>query len=200
MPSSIKEELDRILRKYMRWEIDDILDDLDNVLEDKEITKEDQIITKMIQSHVYISLYSFGDERGSKEIGWKLAQEVIKKSKNLGDNYLIVASNLSLASIYFGDNKWQEYQNLIKEVLISFEELEHRSDLFYLILKANILIQKGFSPYIKTYTGESPSDEEREEAFQLWIEGEKFCEKNNLYYLQMAFLGNIGTVHFWRGD
>jgi len=200
MPSTVQEELDRILRKYVRWEIDDILDDLDKVLEDKEITKEEQIIAKIIQSEVFDSLYSIGDERGSREISQKLAQEVIKESKNLGDNYLIVASNHNLAGLYFVDSKWQEYQKLMKEILTSFEELEPRSDLFYLRLKANFLIKKGLIPLVKIYTGESPSDEELEKGFQLWIETEKFCEKNNLYDLQMGCFNNIAFVHVMRGE
>ncbi|MHA1219682.1 MAG: tetratricopeptide repeat protein [Candidatus Heimdallarchaeaceae archaeon] len=201
MPSSVKEELDRILRKSMRWEIDDILDDLDNVLEDKGITKEEQIIAKIIQSEVYSLLYLFWDERGSREISMKLAQEVIEESKNLGDNYLIVASNLCLANIHFSDSKWQEFQKLMKEVLKTFGELEPRTDLFYLRLKACVLNFKGVLLYTKIYTGESLSDEEREEAFQLWIEAEKFCEKNNLYDIQITgCLNNIKFVHLIRGE
>ena len=200
MPSSVQEELDRIYRKFIRCEYQEILDDLDKVLENEEITKEERIKAKILQSQAHRFLYHFLAEGGSKEIADKLAQEVIEESENLGDNYLIVASNVNLAGIYFEDNKWQEYQKLIKEVLISFEELEPRTELFYLILKASFLIHKGLILYIKTYVGESLSDEEREEAYQYWTEGEKFCGKNNLYFLQITCLGNISAVHYWRGE
>ena len=200
MPSSVQEELDRIYRKFIRCEYQEILDDLDKVLENEEITKEERIKAKILQSHAYRFLYRLLAEGGSKEIADKLAQEVIEESENLGDNYLIVASNLNLTSIYFEDNKWQEYQKLIKEVLISFEELEPRTELFYLGLKARILIHKGLILYIKTYVGESLSDEEREEAYQYWTEGEKFCGINNLYFPQITCLGNISTVHYYRGE
>ena len=200
MPSSVQEELDRILRKLIRWEYQETLDDLDKVLENEEITKEERIKAKILQSQAYSSLYRFWAEGGSKEIADKLAQEVIEESENLGDNYLIVASNLNLTNIYFEDNKWQEYQKLIKEVLISFEELEPRTELFYLLLKASFLMHKGLILYIKTYVGESLSDEEREEAYQYWTEGEKFCGINNLYFPQITCLGNISAVHYYRGE
>ena len=88
----------------------------------------------------------------------------------------------------------------MKEVVVSFEELEPRSELFYLFLKAYVLINKGNLPLIKIYTGETPSDEEREEAFQLYVEGEKFSEANNLLSMQTGCLRNCLAHYYLKGE
>ena len=92
------------------------------------------------------------------------------------------------------------YQDSMKDAVKYFDEIEPRSELFYLLLKALILINKGNLPFIKIYTGKTPSDEEREEAFQLWIEGEKFSEKHNLPSMQTGFLRNMQSIHITNGE
>jgi len=200
MPYSVQKELDRILQKFVRLEFDDILQDLDNILANMEITKEEKIKAKYLQSNLHYFMSIFGYERGSREIGLQLAQEILEESKNLGDDYLIFVSNLTLLNKYFFDNQWHEFQKLMKEVLMSFDELEPQNDIFYLNIKTIFLIFQGIHFYSRVYTGETPSDEELEKGMQIWIETEKICEKNNLYLNQISTLINIRTVYTTRGE
>ncbi|MBA7558235.1 hypothetical protein ES705_51030 [subsurface metagenome] len=81
-----------------------------------------------------------------------------------------------------------------------FDELEPSKDLDYLIRKAKIYIFKGILPLLRTYTGERSTEEELEKGFQILIEGEKFCEKNNLPIYQITSLMNIKFILTNRGE
>ncbi len=200
MPSPIQHEIDNILRKHLRWDFDGRLDDLEQIFAYEDITKEEQIKIKILQSDVHSKMFNFGDEIGSKEISLKLAQEALEESKELGDNFLMAASIMRLSGLHFDDNKWQEYQDGIKESIKLFEKIAPRTDLSYLVLKALILINRGNLPFIEVYIGGTPTDEEKEESFQLWIDGEKFSEKNNFPSMQTGFLVNLLTIYVTKGE
>ena len=110
MPSFVQKELDYILKKYLRWDFEGLLDDLDEIFAIKEINEEERIKAKLIQSSLISTLYDFGEEKGSRELSFKLAQEAVNESKNFGDTYLVTASKMCLASEYFaktiGKNMW----------------------------------------------------------------------------------------------
>ncbi|MCG3217064.1 MAG: tetratricopeptide repeat protein, partial [Candidatus Heimdallarchaeota archaeon] len=201
MPSSIQEEIDRIQHNYyFKFDVLDSIDDIDAILKNKEITKEERLKATILKNEIINVLTTLGDEKGSLEIGMQLAQEVMKESKDLGDEILILDSQMNLCNNYFSNNKWQELEKPLKEFLSSFEELKPSTDFHYLKRKGFYFIFKGVLPFIKIYTGEGTTDEEIEKGFQVWIEGEKFSEKNNLPYFQTAFLLNIGSIQTNRGE
>ena len=200
VPSSVQKEIDRIHRNYMNGELLVSLTELDDVLKNKEITIEERIKVDILRSEINCVSATYMVERGSLEIGMKFAQKAMKESKNHKDKTLRFDSLLNLAINYFYSNEWQESKKQVKEILTDFEDFEPSRDFYYLKRKALVLMLKGLLPFFKTYTGKGTSDVEIEKGFQLWIEGEKFCEENNLYLYQMGFLLNIKYMQTNLGD
>lgn len=200
MTTPIQKELERILQDFIRGDFLNSIDELDKLLKKEEITIEERIKAKILKSQIVFSLTTLGYEHSSFDYGMKLAQEVIRESRDIKDKNLKFDSLLNLQLSYFHLNEWQELQKLHAEIIPMFDELEPSKDLDYLKRKAMIFTLKGIIPLLRTYSGESATEEEQEKGFQILIEGEKFCEKNNLSIYQLSILSNIGFILTNRGE
>ncbi len=200
VPSSIKDELERIQQDYMKGDFLNSIAELDELLKKEEITIEERIKAKILKSQIVNVLTTLGYEHSSFDYGMKLAHEAVRESRDIVDKNLKLYSLLSLEISYFNLNEWQELQKLHAEIMPMFDELEPSKDLDYLISKAQIFTFKGIIPLLRTYFGACATEEELEEGFQILIEGEKFCEKNNLSIYQLTFLSNLDFILTNRGE
>ncbi|MCG3256022.1 MAG: tetratricopeptide repeat protein [Candidatus Heimdallarchaeota archaeon] len=200
MPFSIQDKLERIQQDHIKGDFLNSIAELDELLKKEEITIEERIKAKILKSQIVNALTTLGYEHSSFDYGMKLAQEVIRESRDIKDKNLKFDSLLNLELNYFNLNKWQELQKLYAEIIQMFDELEPSKDLDYLKRKAQIITIKGIIPLLRTYSGESATEEELEKGFQILIEGEKFCEKNNLSIYQLSILANIGFILTNRGE
>jgi tetratricopeptide (TPR) repeat protein len=200
MPYSIQDDLERIQQDYLKGDFLNSIDELDELLKKEEITIEERIRTKILKSQIVNVLTTIGYEHSSFDYGMKLAQEVVRESRDIKDKNLKLYSLLNLEISYFNLNKWQELLKLHAETIPMFDELEPSKDLDYLISKAQIFTFKGIIPLLITYSGARAPEEELAKGFQILIEGEKFCEKNNLLIYQLTFLMNIVFILTNRGE
>ncbi len=200
MPSPIQEVIDRIQEQIRKMDIFGFLDEMDAILESKEITKEERVYALITKSELLLFHTYFGLKGATYEKGLKVAKEALKISIEIENKTLIIDSKQALLWLYFYMNAWKEVQQIIDEIITSFDEIEPSQDFYYFKRKAYFLMCKGLVPFIKIYTGNIPVNEEIEEAIKLWQEGEQFCKKHNLPYLQAGFLFNLGSMHATRGE
>lgn len=200
MATPIQKELEKILQELISGDFLNSVDKLDKLLKKEEITKEERVKAKILKSEIVDSLAFLGYEQSSFDYGMKLAHEAMQESRDLKDKNLKLDSLLNLGFNYFYLNKWQELQKVYDEIISMFDELEPNKDLEYLKRKAMIFIFKGVTPLLKTYAGERVTEEEKEKCFQYLIEGEEFCEKNNLLLYQMSILMNLGSILINQGE
>ena len=200
MVTLIQKELERILKDYIKGDSLKSIAELDELLKKEEITIEERIKAKILKSQIVHDLTTLGYENYSFDYGMKLAQEVIRESSDIKDKVLKFDSllNLQLSHLYL--NEWQELQKLHAEIIPMFDELEPSKDLDYLKRKAIITTFRGIIPSLRAYSGERATEEELEKGYQILVEGEKFCEKNNLSIYQLSFLTNIGIILTNRGE
>ena len=200
MVTPIQKELERILKDYIKGDFLKSIAELDELLKKEEITIEERIKAKILKSQIVNILTSLGYEHYSFDYGMKIAQEVIRESIDIKDKNLKFDSLINLQISYLNLNEWQELQKLHAEIIPMFDELEPSKDLDYLKRKALIFTFKGIVPLLRVYSGEGATEEELERGFQTLIEGEKFCEKNNLPIYQLTILTNIGFILTNRGE
>jgi tetratricopeptide (TPR) repeat protein len=198
--SPIQDELERIQQDYMKGDFLNSIAELDELLKKEEITIEERIKAKILKSQIVNGLTTLGYEHSSFDYGMKLAQEAVRESRDIVDKNLKLCSLLTLEISYFNLNEWQELQKLHAEIMPMFDELEPSKDLDYLISKAQIFTFKGILPLLRTYSGARATEEELEKGFQILIEGEKFCEKNNLSIYQLTLLSNLNFILTNRGE
>ena len=200
MPSPIQEVIDRIQKQMNKMDIMGYLEEIDTILESKEITKEEKAFALITKSELLYSHTILGLKGATYEQALKVAKEALKISTEIQNKTLILDSKSAIIWMYFLMNAWKEAQQGIEEILTSFDEIEPSQDFYYFKRKAIFLSFKGLVPFVKIYTGNTPTNEELEEALKIFHEGEQFCKKHDFPNLQATFLNNLSFIYYTRGE
>ena len=200
MPTSIKEEFEKLQQSAISGDFLTTITELDKLLERKDLSLEDKLYLKLFKSEVINALNQIGFDGYTYEEGIKLAEEVVQKIGEIDDEYLRIGAHIILGTSYMNVNNYAKAIETYEHNKPKFRKLKPISGIFYLRLQALDYIFEGMVPLIKTYIDEDATDAEKAKSFQLTMKSERFCEENNLISYQVVSLYNIATMQYFMGD
>ncbi len=200
MPTSIKEEFEKLQQSAISGDFLTTITELDKLLERKDLSLEDKLYLKLFKSEVISGLNQIGLDGYTYEEGIKLAEEVVQKIGEIDDEYLRIGAYMILGTSYLNVYNYAKAIETYEHNKPKFRKLKPISGIFYLRLQALDYILEGMVPLLKTYIDENATDAEKAKGFQLTMKSERFCEENNLISYQIASLNNIATMQYFMGD
>ncbi|MCE7741317.1 MAG: tetratricopeptide repeat protein [Candidatus Heimdallarchaeota archaeon] len=200
MPTSIKEELEKLQQTAVLGGFLTSVSELNIMLERKDLSLKDTLYIKLLKSEVTSFLNIIGLDDYTFEKAINLAEEVVQQIEEIEDEYLRFGAHMILATNYMSGSNFKKSIETYEYIEPLFKKLKPINGIFYLRIKALNYLFKSMLPLLKTYIGENATNEERAKAFQLIQECEKFCEENSLTTYQVSSLNNIAAVQYWMGD
>lgn len=197
MPTSIKEEFEKLQQSAISGDFLTTITELDKLLERKDLSLEDKLYLKLFKSEVISGLNQIGLDGYTYEEGIKLAEEVVQKIGEIDDEYLRIGAYMILGTSYLNVYNYAKAIETYEHNKPKFRKLKPISGIFYLRLQALDYILEGMVPLLKTYIDENATDAEKAKGFQLTMKSERFCEENNLISYQIASLNNIATMQYF---
>lgn len=200
MPTSVKEEFEKLQQSAISGDFLTTITELDKLLERKDLSLEDKLYLKLFKSEVISGLNQIGLDGYTYEEGIKLAEEVVQKIREIDDEYLRIGAHMILGTSYLNVYNYAKAIETYEHNKPKFRKLKPISGIFYLRLQALDYIFEGMVPFLKTYIDENATDAEKAKGFQLTMKSERFCEENNLKIYQVASLNNIAAIQYFMGD
>ena len=200
MSPSLRKELEKHLEDYMAGKFDEPLEGLNTLLEEEKLSDDEILYAKMFKSEM-IGYTAFHDYEGrSLQDAFELAQEVVDKLDETEDEYLKVGALMNLGGCNFLMNNWSEFLEIYSQYIDDFHNLKPIKEYYYLKLKAGNYVYTYLEPYIRAFTGEAVSDEEKNQLIQVIMESLRYSRENNLKIYQGMNLNNLSSMYYWKGD